>query len=460
MISKIITRNDTAANWASSTIPLALSQFGYDTTNKILKIGDGSTLWANLPTLGSYSDAGVTFGEFSGTDNPIVSINVGSSKAKKIYITCSPTAAASSPKGSILSLYYDAVANQSRIVYQGASDHYVGVYTDVNFTVSRTVATSASGKVENIYNIGFTSSEDPNYAKFINGIRYSWYCITKDVPANYEVETGNSIAGSFVGADDPIHKIYVGVNSVNKVYISCLPSGTSSAPTGSIYSLFYNADTGEKSITYQGGSANYIGHYGENNFSMSLSNGYLSIGFTSSSNPTYAKFISGVNYNWIVTTNNPYSAPSGSKTITTNGTHDVASYASAIVNVASGGFTHQKSGTYKAPTPDTLLSNKITIDVGFKPKVFAMFIQGSTQIDNNTNLKIITTFFVTDNGGNIIYAGTNFGSKASSSNSNGNAGYTENPKNYFYPSSTGVYGGTASNVYLKGGATYKWFAVG
>lgn len=460
MISKIITRNDTAANWASSTIPLALSQFGYDTDNKILKIGDGSTLWANLPTLGSYSDAGVTYGEFSGTDNQVVSINVGSSRAKKIYITCSPTAAASSPKGSILSLYYDAVTNQSRIVYQGATDHMVGVYADINFTVTVTEITRSSGSVEYVYNIGFTSSSDPTYAKFINGVRYSWYCITKDVPANYEVEDGNSIAGSFVGADDPIHKIYVGVNSINKIYITCLPSSASSAPTGSIYSLFYDANTGEKSITYQGATSGLIGHYGESNFYMSFSNGYLSIGFTSSSNPTYAKFISGVSYNWVVTTSEPYSAPSGSTTITSNGPHDVASYASAVVNVASGGFTKQKSGTYSAPSSDTLLSSNIKItDIGFKPKVFAMFLQGGTQIDNNTNFKIITTFFVADDSGNIIYAGTNFGSKAST-NSNGNSGYTENTRNYFYPSSTGVYGGSATNVYLKGGANYKWFAVG
>ena len=33
-------RQDTAANWASKNSVLSAGEFGYDTTNKILKIGD------------------------------------------------------------------------------------------------------------------------------------------------------------------------------------------------------------------------------------------------------------------------------------------------------------------------------------------------------------------------------------------------------------------------------------
>ena len=36
-------RQDTAANWASKNSVLSAGEFGYDTTNKVLKIGDGTT---------------------------------------------------------------------------------------------------------------------------------------------------------------------------------------------------------------------------------------------------------------------------------------------------------------------------------------------------------------------------------------------------------------------------------
>lgn len=39
----------TAAEWASDNTVLEAGQFGYDSTNKITKIGDGITAWANLP---------------------------------------------------------------------------------------------------------------------------------------------------------------------------------------------------------------------------------------------------------------------------------------------------------------------------------------------------------------------------------------------------------------------------
>ena len=45
-------RRDTAANWASVNPVLASGQPGYDTTNKILKVGDGSTAWASLTGIG------------------------------------------------------------------------------------------------------------------------------------------------------------------------------------------------------------------------------------------------------------------------------------------------------------------------------------------------------------------------------------------------------------------------
>ncbi len=44
-------RQDTAANWKSKNSVLASGEFGFDTTNKVLKIGDGATAWANLAAI-------------------------------------------------------------------------------------------------------------------------------------------------------------------------------------------------------------------------------------------------------------------------------------------------------------------------------------------------------------------------------------------------------------------------
>ncbi len=44
-------RQDTAANWKSKNPVLASGEFGFDTTNKVLKIGDGATSWANLAAI-------------------------------------------------------------------------------------------------------------------------------------------------------------------------------------------------------------------------------------------------------------------------------------------------------------------------------------------------------------------------------------------------------------------------
>jgi len=51
MATQIKLRRDTAANWASEDPVLAQGEPGYDTTNGILKIGDGSTIWSLLPSI-------------------------------------------------------------------------------------------------------------------------------------------------------------------------------------------------------------------------------------------------------------------------------------------------------------------------------------------------------------------------------------------------------------------------
>jgi hypothetical protein len=461
MISKIITRNDTAANWQSSTVPLALGQFGYDNTNNIVKIGDGSTLWGGLPVLGSCSDAGVTWGEFGGTNNQVVSINVGSSAAKKIYVCCMPSGTTSTATGTIMSLYYDAVGNESEIVYQGADAHYVGTYINKNFTIEHSTVTKPNGDTEHIYDIGFYSSGNPTYAKYASGARYIWFCVTKDIPANYESDDATNITGSFVGNGTPTQKIYIGANSVDKVYITCTPTDTSGADTGAIYSLFYDATTGDKYITYQGGSPGYIGHYGESNFTVSFNNYYMTIGFYSSVNPNYSTFINGVTYNWIVTTDSSYRAPSGPMEISKNGEYDVAAVARAIVNItASGGAgmpTQYKTDTY-TPTSTEPLSS-ISINVGFKPKIFMLTHSGGVISDTTSTSRgiLLTTQLVTDDAYNIVHRNSSY---LFYSNGKYMGSRSENASHTFDLTNIGVTGGEGSFVYLLGGHTYNWYAWG
>jgi hypothetical protein len=49
MAIQIQHRRDTATNWSSTNPVLGQGELGYDLTNKIYKIGDGSTAWNSLP---------------------------------------------------------------------------------------------------------------------------------------------------------------------------------------------------------------------------------------------------------------------------------------------------------------------------------------------------------------------------------------------------------------------------
>lgn len=49
MSTKIQLRRDTAANWAATNPVLSQGEAGYDITNNILKIGNGTASWNTLP---------------------------------------------------------------------------------------------------------------------------------------------------------------------------------------------------------------------------------------------------------------------------------------------------------------------------------------------------------------------------------------------------------------------------
>lgn len=48
----LLIRQDTAVNWTAKNPVLKSGEWGYDTTNKIVKLGDGVTAWNNLEQFG------------------------------------------------------------------------------------------------------------------------------------------------------------------------------------------------------------------------------------------------------------------------------------------------------------------------------------------------------------------------------------------------------------------------
>jgi hypothetical protein len=52
MTTRIKLRRDTAANWTTNDPVLALGEAGYDTTNNELRVGDGTTVWSGLESIG------------------------------------------------------------------------------------------------------------------------------------------------------------------------------------------------------------------------------------------------------------------------------------------------------------------------------------------------------------------------------------------------------------------------
>lgn len=57
-------RQDTATNWAAKNPVLSAGEFGFDTTNKVLKIGDGATAWSGLSSI-QFEGGGSSIGVYA-----------------------------------------------------------------------------------------------------------------------------------------------------------------------------------------------------------------------------------------------------------------------------------------------------------------------------------------------------------------------------------------------------------
>lgn len=68
--TKILLRNDTAANWAASNIVLLPGEMGVESDTRLLKVGDGVSTWAALPYINKF-EAVSTATHYAGTAEPI-----------------------------------------------------------------------------------------------------------------------------------------------------------------------------------------------------------------------------------------------------------------------------------------------------------------------------------------------------------------------------------------------------
>lgn len=191
--------------------------------------------------------------------------------------------------------------------------------------------------------------------------------------------------------------------------------------------------------------------------------------------------INGVNYNGVgslkihtqsggtaifVDSAGGYIIPSGTKNIVSNGTHDVTSFASVLVDVPipdgyisiSDILTHttqQKSGTYTG-TGKTL--ENISIAVGFKPKIFILVNDDAIYSDSAASpYSLLSAAMIYNDNGNELISRSSFVLKGDFTKGYGRGG--QSGGTCFKPTSNGVQG-VGKNVKANRGMNYNWFAWG
>jgi hypothetical protein len=82
-------RRDTAANWSTINPVLALGELGYDTTNKVLKVGDGTTSWNLLGIMGQQSRLSNSFTNVTVSNTQVetslASYSISGAQANDLY---------------------------------------------------------------------------------------------------------------------------------------------------------------------------------------------------------------------------------------------------------------------------------------------------------------------------------------------------------------------------------------
>ena len=137
-ITNIQARKGTATDWSTQNPVLASGELGYDLTNKILKIGDGTSSWTSLGSINLSSSNITDFNSSVSGLLPVIDIvagtNITVSPASGIY-TINSSGSSSSlisysdtssfPASGVSTSYY--LASDSSRFYQWTGSQYVEI---------------------------------------------------------------------------------------------------------------------------------------------------------------------------------------------------------------------------------------------------------------------------------------------------------------------------------------------
>lgn len=159
-------RRDTATNWSSLNPTLASGEFGHDTTNNILKVGDGTSTWnqlssinLNIPNdfvtwakLQNFSSHSRLLGSSSNSTEPQeiqlgpglnLTGNLLSATGGNVGITVRNTTGATIPAGS--AVYVSGASGQIPLIALAQANNYAT--TEVVGITSTAIANNANGTV-------------------------------------------------------------------------------------------------------------------------------------------------------------------------------------------------------------------------------------------------------------------------------------------------------------------------
>lgn len=158
-----------------------------------------------------------------------------------------------------------------------------------------------------------------------------------------------------------------------------------------------------------------------------------------------------------------YIKPSGTKTVTENGTYDIESYASVFVNIATSGgslperITALTTGEY-IPSSDITGPTEIQHNLGVSPNFFLWFMADNSPVNPITNVAIYGGVIKrhTEVDGSVKNELLWFSNGLNSSSSfGGTQGRVSNTTTY-YLTDTEVRIGTNSTYAIKSGCKYYW----
>lgn len=154
-----------------------------------------------------------------------------------------------------------------------------------------------------------------------------------------------------------------------------------------------------------------------------------------------------------------YIIPSGTLSITENGTKDVTNYASVSVDVPTGGAT-VKTGTYTPAANYTDTGNRLIVslaDIGFTPTKFTLAINNYSDI-TATQYVVIFALYDPLNGTNLRITGRTSNTSGGVGASINKSALTTQTNGYLYNNGTNIYFRTTSAYKLLAAASYTWTA--